>query len=712
MICFLNASDYPGGANDNTSSLYGVTDTSSSSSDSPDSPISIVSSSSSSNLSTISPRPSTPSASRQTFDGWKRFLVSDESCSGKNVLHHFESPSGQVFLSAEEAEKYLHSFNGFTVELNFEGLETHFLADNAENDCSNTSVPYTFCDMPPNIVDMKRRKARKPSREFNKRRRKSTTTNVSSIKSRRSTNSSSTSIDDFDDVCVTSPLTLELQELLSEVIKSVADRLDRVDEDDENENVEINLPNVDKNSQNVNQSSQNVDKSSQNVEVSAQTADKTCQNIAKSSHNVDSKFENIQVVENFKDVDVKRQSVEDRVPNVENAAQNIETDFSKPESTQTANHFLPETPFASSEIPISHSEVDTQNYSIVENNVCSTKNLMKFDISQYSPEQKTELSGNLQQPTGSEASKLPGSDPIISLDCQAMFLNTRISKRRATIDSCLMQQDNPERTRRSSAEASIAVAPILNQAPSVEEPPVDAQTSTPAGDEKIVSEIFAPKMSVEKFYSTALTKKRPGSLDLSPKLASKRKRLSGSLTPDPDHAGSKVLDLIRSSTDRPISADVLESPQELFPPPTPPRNSQERTNEQKEVVSLSCDDFEDEIAACNDFEEVELHIVQVFSNNGDLDQIDERDPLALSDKDISSPLPTLAADISTKDCRIDMVDMFYQTPLESHFCCGCSRPYSQADLFTFNLKAHTMSRICRFCFWWTSRHVGTKTKKL
>ena len=219
-------------------------------------------------------------------------------------------------------------------------------------------------------------------------------------------------------------------------------------------------------------------------------------------------------------------------------------------------------------------------------------------------------------------------------------------------------------------------------------------------------------MSVQKFYSTALPKKRPGSLDLSPRLESKRKRLSGSLTPD--HAGSKVPDFIRSSTDRPISADALESPQELFPPPALPApcNSQERTNEQKEVVSLSCDDFEDEIAACNDFEEVELDIVEVFSNNGDPDQLDERDPLALSDKDISSPLPTITPDISTKDCRIDMVDMFYQTPLESHFCCGCSRPYSQADMFSFNLKVNTMTRICGFCFWWTSRHVGAKTKKL
>ena len=700
MICFLNASDYPAGANDNTSSLYRVTDTSSSSSDSPDSPVSIVSSSSSSNLST-SPRPSTPAASRQTFDGWKRFVVSD-SCSGKNVLHHLESPSGQVFLSAEEAEKYLHSFNGLTVELNFDGLETHFLAD---NDCSNTSVPYTFCDMPPNIVDMKRRKARKPSREFNKRRRKSTTSNFSSIKSRRSTNSSSTSIDDdFDDVSVTSPLTLELQELLSEVIKSVADRLDRVDEDDEQEDVEINLQNVDKSSQNVAKSSQNVAKSSQIVEVSAQNTNRPCQNINKSSHNVDSQVKNIPVV------DVKRHSVEDRVPNVENAAHNIDTDPSKPESTQTTNHVLPEKPFASSEIAIRHSRVDTQISLIVENNVSSTKNLTQFDISEHSPEQKTELSGNLQQ-TASEASNLPGPDPIISLDCQAMFLNTRISKRRSTIDTCLMQQDNPERRRRLSAEPSIALAPILNQAPFVEEPPVDAQTSTPAEDEKLVAEILAPKMSVEKFYSTALPKKRPGSLDLSPRLESKRKRLSGSLTPDPDHAGSKVPDFIRSSTDRPISADALESPQELFPPPAP-CNSQEHTNDQKEVVSLSCDDFEDEIAACNDFEEVELDIVEVFSNNGDPDQLDERDPLALSDKDISSPLPTITPDISTKDCRIDMVDMFYQTPLESHFCCGCSKPYSQADMFSFNLKVNTMTRICGFCFWWTSRHVGAKTKKL
>ena len=40
-------------------------------------------------------------------------------------------------------------------------------------------------------------------------------------------------------------------------------------------------------------------------------------------------------MENVRDVDVKRHSVEDRVPNVENAAQNIDTDPSKPETTQT-----------------------------------------------------------------------------------------------------------------------------------------------------------------------------------------------------------------------------------------------------------------------------------------------------------------------------------------------------------------------------------------
>jgi hypothetical protein len=79
------------------------------------------------------------------------------------VLHHFESPSGQVFTTSEEAKKYLLHFSGLTTEVNFGELETHFLADNIENDSSNTSVPYTFCDMSPNIVDVKRRKSRKPS---------------------------------------------------------------------------------------------------------------------------------------------------------------------------------------------------------------------------------------------------------------------------------------------------------------------------------------------------------------------------------------------------------------------------------------------------------------------------------------------------------------------------------------------------------------------
>jgi hypothetical protein len=235
------------------------------------------------------------------------------------------------------------------------------------------------------------------------------------------------------------------------------------------------------------------------------------------------------------------------------------------------------------------------------------------------------------------------------------------------------------------------VVPTVNQPPLVEAPPVDILT------EEIVSEICAPKMRVKLFDSQpSQPKKQPASLDLSLKLESKRKRLSGSLTPDPD-TDSKSLDMI--TIYRSDSSGVLES-------------STPCSDLAKKVVSLSCDnDFEDEIAACNDFEEVELDIVEVFSNDGDLDQLDEQDPLALSDKDSSSPLPSTSLDVSTKVCRIDMVDMFYQTPLDSYFCCGCSRPYSQADLFTFNLKAGTMSRICRFCFWWTSRHVGTKNNK-
>jgi hypothetical protein len=235
------------------------------------------------------------------------------------------------------------------------------------------------------------------------------------------------------------------------------------------------------------------------------------------------------------------------------------------------------------------------------------------------------------------------------------------------------------------------VVPTVNQPPLVEAPPVDILT------EEIVFEICVPKMRVKLFDSQpSQPKKRPASLDLSLKLESKLKRLSGSLTPDPN-TRSMSLDLIKSY--RSDSSDILESP-----PPC--------SDLAKEVVSLSCDDdFEDEIAACNDFEEIKLDIVEVFSNDGDLDQLDEQDPLALSDKDISSPLPPASLDVSKKVCRIDMVDMFYQTPLDSYFCCGCSRPYSQADLFTFNLKASTMYRICRFCFWWTSRHVGRKNNK-
>jgi len=163
---------------------------------------------------------------RQILHGWKSFSV------GGDIERHFESPTGEIFTSTKDVVEHIRLFAGLT-EVCVNVVDSYFSqVENVENvDDGNgvLAVPFTFCDMQPNIVDVTKKKCRKPSREFNKRRRRS----VGKIKSRRSTNSSSTSFDDYDDVG--SPLTLELQELLSEVVKSVAERLESVDEEEEHE---------------------------------------------------------------------------------------------------------------------------------------------------------------------------------------------------------------------------------------------------------------------------------------------------------------------------------------------------------------------------------------------------------------------------------------------------------------------------------------------
>ena len=212
------------------------------------------------------------------------------------------------------------------------------------------------------------------------------------------------------------------------------------------------------------------------------------------------------------------------------------------------------------------------------------------------------------------------------------------------------------------------------------------------------------EVSVKKTIMKRRQISRPSSLDLSDRFRSKRRRLSGSVTPDPD-AGLKFIDFLKSS-DRSISTDVLESPQELFYPPFGSDNSLDRFTDQDKRVSLSCHDFEDEIAACDDFEEVELEVLSVIGEEED--ELDEEDPLALSDKDISSPTPNFCI----QDLTIDLFDLFGGQRLASFTCCGCRRPYSQEDFVTFDLKAGRMTRRCPDpCLWWTSRSFSMEVSK-
>ena len=674
MICLLNASDYQAGtsASSPSTAIFGGTD--SSSSESPDSPISVVSSTSSDSSTksptTVSPRPSTPnqrlldcsdqkveesekSCHLKIFSGWRRFVV-------EQTEHRYESPSGEVFSSKKDVENHIirstnHiSFNADMIDSYFDSVDCNNVENTSDNQAAIV-VPFTFCDMQPNIVDMKRKKARKPSREFNKRRRRSTT-NVGKINSRRSTNSSSTSLDEFDDVG--SPLTLELQELLSEVVKNVAERLERVDEEEE----EQELIFIDHSKEPI--------VNSKNAEAEVET--------------------NLQIVE---------------TSDLKNRGDNVSG--------------------------LSADKPSVEDGMLVE--VTETSDLEKLPT-----EEKTEdscLTTENKDTAASETIQSISDNNLISDKVKlqkTIFSSKKILKRRSTVDNqSQVSSSKSKRKRRSSVESYFVDEPlrsakceqdvdtsdiVLNALPSTTtEMQIDHEESklleTIKNDEVKKPTVLVPHIFKENSSKPAAmsNRRRPSSLDLSSRkvLNSKRKRLSGSVTPDSD-GGSKFLDFLRSSlTDRPISADVLESPQDVFYPPGTQTSPACLTDPEKRR-SLPCDDFEDEIAACNDFEEVELEGLRF--DEDDLNEQDDQDPLALSDKDICSPVGS-CGDLSTKDCRIDLVDMFSETPLTSFLCCGCESQYSASDLFSFDLSSGTMARICGTCFWWTSRRCGMQTKK-
>ena len=203
------------------------------------------------------------------------------------------------------------------------------------------------------------------------------------------------------------------------------------------------------------------------------------------------------------------------------------------------------------------------------------------------------------------------------------------------------------------------------------------------------------------------SRKRPNSLKLRLKCG-KRKKVSGSRTPD--LGGQKTI------TDffRPKPADSRKG--DLTPDPvcTVIELSDSNDGEEENRSPLQCDDFEDEIAACNDFEEVD---VPDAGADGEQDgNCLELDPLFLSDDDDDggggnmSSMVTLK-EIEVKNCSIDVVDLFDRFSLASLTCCGCLTNYSgSTDLISFDLKSKIMFRVCGLCSWWTSRRCSLTQK--
>ena len=144
--------------------------------------------------------------------------------------------------------------------------------------------------------------------------------------------------------------------------------------------------------------------------------------------------------------------------------------------------------------------------------------------------------------------------------------------------------------------------------------------------------------------------------------------------------------LLMIKPDRPISADLLEFPQESF----------------KLSNDLHKDGCEDEIASCfyeDDDEETPLMET-------------DKDPMMFSPP--SSPFARTPSTVSTslhsfrrKKCSVPMVDIFRSSPLSSFICYGCSKPYAAQNDFTVDIRCQTIWITCVHCQWWTCRKITT-----
>ncbi len=599
-------------------------------------------------MSTISPRPSTPNQER---------YVDSTNC-------HFNNTTGGIFASKDD--DVVQNCSTLTMKDSDQvmadaqlkiNVESQIEDDNnIENNVNNVVAPYTFCDMKPNIVDMKRRKVRKASREFNKRRRRSTT-NAGGIKSRRSTTSSSTSLDDFDEVSVTSPLTLELQELLSDVIKSVAERLDRVEEE-EQEIVDFSFAKEDFIRDNNcfvkkrDDESPNED-NPENEEKAIQIA-----GLPLSTNNL---------IENL----------------TEKQAQNF---------TQTAQK----------EIRVPTTVVDSKHVEDLTNMCEQTQGQKEKTVSESIENANHIAIQSTSESINNESNHISSLSTHAEKDVKNIPSLRKISKRRSTVEYCQSREAKTvsDRVRRSSADNIVNLKnPKSDKLEQIQRDISINRTRVNSAQSDSKIEVVVKKVAPMKRQIS-----RPSSLDLSDRFGYKRRRLSGSVTPDPD-IGLKVMDFLKSS-DCAISEEVLESPQESFYPAFSD-TSLDRFSDEDKRVNLSCHDFEDEIAACHDFEEVEVEVLSVIGEEED-DELHEEDPLALSDKDVSSPTP----DYCIQDLKIDLLDLFGGQRLASFTCCGCRRPYSQDDSFTFDLKAGKLTRQCpEPCLWWTSRSFSMEVSK-
>ena len=141
--------------------------------------------------------------------------------------------------------------------------------------------------------------------------------------------------------------------------------------------------------------------------------------------------------------------------------------------------------------------------------------------------------------------------------------------------------------------------------------------------------------------------------------------------------------------DRPISADILESPQDTF---VPSRIKTKRHS--RDFLNEGC---EDEIASMGE---------DTVSTPDTTDQ-----ESVATDISTTSLVQCLLDNVKKNGgfkCTIPIVDVFYTTPLDSFLCYGCSQPYGSTNNFTLDLKDGTIDVVCGQCKWWTIRRAVTK----